>query len=107
MTIVGAIVTFLVSWWLFLFMVLPFGVQPQDDPVAGTDPGAPGKPRLVIKIVAATILAAASTYALALFIDSGMIDLRPAAAQVTRPDLDRQARVCRLLLCAAPRECMA
>lgn len=77
MTTVGAIVTFSVTWWLFLFTVLPIGVRPQDDPVPGSDLGAPQKTYLWQKMLAATVLAGLATWALAWFIDSGLINLRP------------------------------
>jgi predicted secreted protein len=70
------LVTFAVSWWLFFFMALPFGVRQQEEPVPGSDPGAPQKPRLLIKALVATVMAALATWGLAVFIDSGLVDLR-------------------------------
>ena len=46
---------------VLLFAILPFGVQSQhelDDIVPGTEPGAPARPRLLIKLTANTIIAA-------------------------------------------------
>jgi len=40
------VVIFVVIWWLVLFMVLPFGVQKDDEIVGGNDPGAPKNPML-------------------------------------------------------------
>ena len=53
--------TYFIIWWLLLFAILPFGVQSQhelDDIVPGTEPGAPARPRLLIKLTANTIIAA-------------------------------------------------
>jgi predicted secreted protein len=54
-----AIVIFLTIWFTVLFAVLPFGVRSQHesgDMVAGTDPGAPVAPRLVVKAVWTTVV---------------------------------------------------
>ena len=77
MSTVGAIVTFSVLWWLFFFMTLPFGVKPQENPEPGTEPGAPEKPRLLIKAAITTFLAGLATWGTAWIIDSGLIQLRP------------------------------
>jgi predicted secreted protein len=73
----GAIVTFAVTWWLFFFMALPFGAQPSAEPVPGTVESAPARPRLWLKALVATVLAAATTWGLAWVIQSGLIQLRP------------------------------
>lgn len=45
MDFVGAIVVFIITWWLSLFVVLPIGVKGQfedgDDVIEGTEEGAP------------------------------------------------------------------
>ena len=79
MSTAGAVVTYVVSWWLFFFMALPFGVRQDDAPVPGSERGAPGRPRLVPKVLAATVLAAVATLGVAWLIDSGLIQVRPVA----------------------------
>jgi predicted secreted protein len=44
------------SWWLFLFMVLPFGVVRDEKPEVGNDSGAPVESHIKIKFVISTIL---------------------------------------------------
>jgi predicted secreted protein len=47
-------------WWVALFAVLPFGVRSQheaDGYDQGTDPGAPVKTHLLVKMLATTVLA--------------------------------------------------
>jgi len=59
--VTGFAVYFIV-WWLTLFLILPIGVrsQAEDGVVApGTDPGAPVRTRLGVKLVANTVLSAA------------------------------------------------
>jgi predicted secreted protein len=51
---------YFIIWWTFLFAVLPFGVHSQhemNDIVPGSDPGAPARPRLLLKVLATTIVA--------------------------------------------------
>ena len=52
---------FFVVWWVVLFAVLPFGVKSQHEAGSfepGTDPGAPQRPLLLIKVVATTAISA-------------------------------------------------
>jgi predicted secreted protein len=52
--------TYFIIWWVLLFAVLPFGVQSQhelDDIVPGSEPGAPARPRLVLKLAVTTVIA--------------------------------------------------
>src|SRR5262245_53789231 len=53
--------TFFIIWWTLLFAILPFGVRSQHEAesmVPGTDPGAPVRPRLLLKLGVNTVLAA-------------------------------------------------
>jgi predicted secreted protein len=55
------IAIYFVVWWLVLFAVLPFGVRTQDeetDTVLGTPGSAPGRPMLVRKAIATSVIAA-------------------------------------------------
>lgn len=57
-----AVAIYFLIWWITLFAVLPFGVHRQDEDgaiVPGTDPGAPGIPRLGLKLVGTTVVASA------------------------------------------------
>lgn len=50
---------YFVIWWVALFAVLPFGIQTQselDDVVPGTEPGAPARPRLLLKVMVNTVV---------------------------------------------------
>ena len=77
MNVAGAVVTYVVTWWLIFFMALPFGAAPAEHPQAGTVESAPAKPRLWLKALIATVLAAATTWGIAWVIQSGLIELRP------------------------------
>ena len=73
----GAIITYVMTWWLIFFMALPFGVAPEEHPVPGTVESAPARPYLLRKVLITTVLAVLATCAIAWLLDSGLIDLRP------------------------------
>jgi predicted secreted protein len=72
-------VTFLLVWWLVLFMVLPFGARPADQIELGTAPSAPARPRMALKFLITTAIAVVVTALILWLIDSGLIQLQPAA----------------------------
>lgn len=59
------IAVYFVVWWLTFVAVLPIGNQSHHeagaDVVAGSDPGAPVRPRLWFKVAMATVLSAVFT----------------------------------------------
>jgi predicted secreted protein len=70
-------VTFLLIWWLVLFTVLPFGARPPDQIEPGMASSAPAKPRIALKFLVTTLIAAIVTALVLWLIDSGLIRLRP------------------------------
>lgn len=78
MTWFTAALTFVIVWWLVLFMVLPFGASPPDEIEPGTAPSAPARPRMALKILITTMIALALTTGIVWVIESGLISLRPA-----------------------------
>ncbi len=61
MPIITGIAVYFIVWWLLLFTVLPLGVKGQHesgDIVPGTEPGAPQKSRMRLKIIQTSVLAA-------------------------------------------------
>jgi predicted secreted protein len=79
MRLYGAIITYAVVWWLVFFMALPFGAQPESQPVPGNVESAPARPRLLLKAAVTTVLAGLITWGIAWIIDSDLIQLRPPA----------------------------
>ena len=74
MTIFGALVVFTIIWWLFFFMLLPWGVQREEAPEQGHDTGAPVRPMLWRKAIVATVLATAGTVAIWWLMESCFMD---------------------------------
>jgi predicted secreted protein len=62
MTLPFGLAIFFTIWWVVLFAVLPFGVRSHEeagvDRPTGTDAGAPVAPRIGVKLLATTVLAA-------------------------------------------------
>lgn len=60
MNIYTGATVYVVIWWMVLFMVLPWGVSPIDtiDVARGHAPGAPRRPRMVLKGLITTVIAA-------------------------------------------------
>ena len=53
------IAAYVVIWWIVIFAVLPFGVRPAEEGDPGHAAGAPARPRMMLKAVVTTIIAAA------------------------------------------------
>ncbi len=80
MTIPGAVVIFIVWWWVAFLAVLPRGIESrweaEDDGVKGADPGAPVKPDLKSKAWLATKVTAVLWAITVAIIVSGVINFR-------------------------------
>lgn len=59
MSVLTGLAIYFIIWWLTLFMVLPWGVKPPDNPEPGMATSAPEKPRLLIKFGVNTLLSGA------------------------------------------------
>ena len=51
------LILYIIVWWMVFFMVLPFGVRPDDAPEPGNIPSAPARPRLLLKAGITTAVA--------------------------------------------------
>ncbi|HAK63558.1 MAG: DUF1467 family protein [Pseudomonadota bacterium] len=61
MGIAGGLVAFVCIWMVSLFMVLPWGIsnhlEAGEEVIPGTDPGAPVRPRMLLKVGITTLIA--------------------------------------------------
>lgn len=76
MSWVGGIVTFIIIWWLVLFMVLPWRAQPSQNPLPGNAPSAPDNPRIGQKALITTGIAAVVFAIVWAIGEAGWIDFR-------------------------------
>jgi predicted secreted protein len=75
MPIASSIAIYVITWWLVLFAVLPFGVRNREEAssdksflIPGTDAGAPQKPMLLKKLIATSLVSVPVAILLQLFI---------------------------------------
>jgi predicted secreted protein len=69
------VASFLVIWWLVIFAVLPWGVRPAEDEM-GQRAGAPANPRLGLKVLVTTGVAALLWSILYLIVSSDIWSFR-------------------------------
>jgi len=67
---------FVIVWFLVLFMVLPWGAHPPEQPEEGHATSAPGNPRMGLKLLVTTAIAAVVWLAVDWVVASGLIDFR-------------------------------
>ena len=78
MNLWSGVAVYFVTWWLCLFMVLPFGARAVIDAAdieKGKDAGAPRRPRLLTKMMATTVLASVVFAAFYAALETGAISL--------------------------------
>lgn len=80
MNIAGAIVIYVIVWWVVFFAVLPWGVkgrwESESDGVAGAEPGAPVTPDLKRKALITSAISLALWAVIVAIIVSGVINFR-------------------------------
>jgi predicted secreted protein len=78
-----AIAIYFLIWWITLFAVLPWGVRSQEesgDFAAGTDPGAPVRARILMKLLWTTVVSGVIFGAFALIYEYRLITLDDMAS---------------------------
>ena len=75
---VGTGITFIITWWMVFFMVLPWGIKRPDDPEPGHEVGAPENPRLWRKVGVTTVISFVITVTVWLVANAGWISIRDA-----------------------------
>ena len=76
MTWFTGLFTYLIVWWLVLFIVLPWGNRPPGNPEPGHAASAPEKPRLLMKFAATTAISVVVFLGVYGIIESGWIKIR-------------------------------
>lgn len=65
---------YFVIWWLVLLIVLPIGIQSEQQPQVGHDRGAPAKPALKRKVITVSIVSLVISIMWAVAVQVGVLD---------------------------------
>ena len=79
---ITSIFVYFVSWFLVLFVVLPWGVRPPDRPQPGHADSAPERPRLALKFAVTSVLAAIVWLVIFLIVEADIISFRDMAREL-------------------------
>lgn len=79
MDIASFVIIFILSWWMILFMVLPWGIEMVGANDEGNLPAAPKHHNLKKKLMITTVIASVVTVIIFLIIQSGIVDFRSIA----------------------------
>ena len=88
MSLTTAAAIYFIVWWVVLFAVLPWGIRSQaesGDVVPGSDPGAPGVPRLAVKLLWTTAVSSVLFAAIAVIYVYRLVTLDGLAALFGMP----------------------
>jgi len=73
---VTGIVVYVLAWWVTLFAVLPLWVTPAEPDDPGHAPGAPQRPRLLLKAAITTVVSAVVWLAIYFLVNSPFLSFR-------------------------------
>ena len=73
----GGVFVYALIWFVVLFTVLPWGIQIPDNPEPGHAPSAPVNPRIGLKLMATSVIAAIIWVIVWYAMRSGWISLHP------------------------------
>lgn len=72
----AAILVYFLIWWTVLFAILPWGNRAPEEPEEGHAPSAPARPRIALKFLVTTLVAAVLWLVAFLIIQSDWISFR-------------------------------
>lgn len=87
MTIFTGIIAYIITWWLVLFTVLPWGNTPPEQPGEGHAASAPAHPRLKMKFLATTLISACIWLVIYGLMRLELIDFNELARRMAMEDL--------------------
>jgi predicted secreted protein len=83
---VSGIVVYLLAWWVTLFAVLPWGNQPVAHPGPGHAPSAPANPRLRLKFIVTSAIAAVIWLVIFAMIKLNVVNFHDISVNMMRKD---------------------
>ena len=85
----SGIVAFILIWWVSLFIVLPWGNNPDHDAEQGIATSAPAKPRILLKFMVTTGISVVLWSILYILVRMDIIDFFDIAEQMMVEDKAR------------------
>lgn len=82
MTFLTLIFTYFVTWWIVLFVTLPWGNRQPDTPEVGMMHGAPANPNIKKKMIWTTFLSFIVVGIIYACVEANIIDFREAAREM-------------------------
>ncbi len=70
------LIVFVIIWWVVIFMVLPWGSKPPEQPEAGHAPSAPENPRILRKALITTAISAVIWLGIFAVVESNLVSFR-------------------------------
>jgi len=70
------IIVFVIVWWVVIFMVLPWGARPPENPEPGHAPSAPENPQLLKKALITTAISVVVWLVIYAVVESDLISFR-------------------------------
>ncbi len=83
---VSGVVVYLLTWWVTLFCVLPWGNNPDAEPEAGNAKSAPANPRIAKKFLITTLLSAVLWLMIYALIESDVISFHEMARKLAQEE---------------------
>ena len=82
MSLLTLIFTYIIVWWVVIFMVLPWGNKQPKFPEKGMAYGAPHNPNIKKKMIATTIISFLILGMIYALIEMNIVDIRGAANEM-------------------------
>ena len=79
MSITGAIVIYVILWWIVFFTILPLNIKSQLDNqkiYPGSEPGAPSDPKIIKRIFSTTLISTILFIIIYILIGFNVINIR-------------------------------
>ena len=89
MDIASTMIVFILTWWMVLFMVLPWGVEMEGANKEGTLPAAPKRHNVKKKMLITTGIAFVLTFIIVAAINANVVDFRSIANGMFEEDFNQ------------------
>lgn len=90
MSIASGIVVYICTWWVVIFCVLPWGIEPHQEEGTGTAGSAPKNPRLKEKFIITSIISAVISALIYALIQMELINFYDEALEMWMRDMPEQ-----------------